>query len=243
MEWRTVSLLSLLAAVFVGCAPQYYPAFYHHERPLLFAPDREHPAWAVGLNVTHGRSLNSLRSYTMQIGDSTYYLPVTDTVTGVSAALGYCLAAGTRWLSLRASAIGYAGSMSAGPAGSEGYGGVGIVLEPAFNLPLGEWLSVSLVQELGAALEFGRYARRVNVGASRLGDGLILPLTLGIGAGATVHLGHTAHLVLDARLLPGSLRAAFLTRTWGVHASVFGGKRWSIGASYLLAEPPPRRRR
>lgn len=199
----------------LGCGPLYFPALWQTERPLLFPPDRASSAWAVGANLTAGKSLNS--------GEPPLRI--------VSASAGYCLTAPSRWLSLRASALGYAGDI-----GGEGVGGVGILLEPALNLPLGDYLSLSAVSEQAAAFEFGPYARRS------------LPaVSAGVGAGVTVHFSRNAHLTL---VLPGTVRVGYFGSHWGIHASIGWGSngqgsigRGSIGLSYLLGEEPPAMRR
>ncbi len=211
MERRLLIVAALLGCV--GCGPIHFPAIYQLERPLLFPPDPDHNAWAAGANFISGRSLNT---------DS-------PSLTCLTASAGYCLGMPARWLSLRASLLGYGGSI-----GDESVYGIGGIFEPALNIPFGRVLSLSLLGEVGGAVEFGPYNRHFG--------SQVFP-TVGVGAGVTIHPSRTSHLVLDARLFPGTVRFGYLSPTWGVHASV-GGQRVSIGMSYLLGEePPPRHRR
>ncbi|GBD07048.1 hypothetical protein HRbin21_00862 [bacterium HR21] len=207
-------LISVMLALFglLGCGPIYLPAIYQLERPLLFPPDPDRNAWAAGANFISGRSLNT---------DSS-------SLTCLTAGAGYCLGMPSRWLSLRASVLGYGGSIR-----EETVYGVGGIFEPALNIPFGRVLSLSLLGELGGAFEFGPYSRHFN--------SPVFP-TIGVGAGVTIHPSRTSHLVLDARVFPGTVRVGYLSPTWGIHASV-GGRRVSIGMSYLLGEEPAAQRR
>ncbi|MEN3026480.1 MAG: hypothetical protein ABDH31_02080 [Chlorobiota bacterium] len=206
----TVTVLSL-----IGCGPIYLPAFYHLERPLLLHPDLDRNGWAIGANLSGGENLNSDRSR----------------FTGICAGAAYGIGSKLRIVSLRSMAVAYGGTI-----GGEGCGGIGIINEPTLNLPLGKWLSINLVSEVGIAYEFGPYA-------SRHFENRWFP-SLGVGGGLTFHFSPRSHLVADCKLLvPFSVRLAYLTDGWGFHASALRwGAAWSFGISYLLGQDPPPRR-
>ncbi len=208
MVYRFLVVVATLVGC-VGCSPIIlrFPAIYQLERPLLFPPDPDRNAWAAGANFTSGRSLNTN----------------SPSLGCLTASAGYCLGMPSQWLSLRASALGYGGSI-----GGETVYGIGGIFEPALNIPFGRAISLSLLGELGGAFEFGPYSRHFESSAFPSG---------GVGAGVTIHPSPRSHLVLDARVFPGTVRVGYLSPTWGIHASV-GGQRVSIGMSYLLGEEP-----
>ncbi|GEM_PF-5837713 len=207
---------ALLLGLFLsGCGPTYWPVLYQIERPLMFPPDRSRDAWGAALNLSWGESINS---------------PPSD-FTNVTASAGYCLASSSRILCLRSSVLAYAGEI-----GREGYGGLATIHEPSINLPIGQWLSLSVVSEVGGSLEFGTYVDR------HFNNSPLFVPTVGFGGGLTLHFSRHSHLVVDGRLLPGSVRIAYLTSSWGVHFSILRGGAASTGLSYLLGEEKPRQR-
>lgn len=214
MGKHIATVMSILAtgAWLSGCGPIYFPALYHIERPLLFSQDQPYPAWAVGANITAGNSINTPRSR----------------LFGVSAAAGYCIGSPSRILSLRGMALAYSGTI-----GGENYIGAGILGEPSVNLPLTRWLTVGLLGEIGGAVEFGEYARHFS--------NSIWP-TFGVGLGLAVHPIPQSHILLDARLrlLPPSVRLAYLGSPWGFHISILRDRTGSLGISYLLGEESAR---
>ncbi|MCS7176899.1 MAG: hypothetical protein NZ960_04670 [Candidatus Kapabacteria bacterium] len=210
---RIISAAAVLSLV--GCGPVYLPAFYQLERPLLLHPDLDRDGWAIGANLSGGESLNSDRSR----------------FTGICAGAAYGIGSKRRIVSLRSMAVAYGGTI-----GGESCGGIGIINEPALNLPLGKWLSINLLSEVGVAYEFGPYVLHHF-------QNPWFP-SLSLGGGLTLHFSPQSRLAADCRLLvPFSIRLAYLTDSWGFHASTLRfGSAWSFGISYLLGQDPlPRR--
>lgn len=216
-------ILLALLALLCGCQPVslFWPGLYHVERPPLHAPGWAGTATAVGLNLTHGPSPNTIPS----------------TITGLQLAWGAYGSAFGRWMSLRGT-----GMLSLGTIGNKGYGALIAVAEPALTLPLASWLSLGLVGETAAGLEFGPYAPQINTLA--FWEGAVrASFSVGVGGAVAVHFSEREHAVVDFRFLPGSFRFAYIGSPWGVHASYFLDQRFSAGVSYLLQATPERRRR
>jgi hypothetical protein len=213
--------LGALSILFYGCTT--WPALYHVERPPMFVPGWAGTASSFGMNFTRGPSLNN---------DST-------TVECLQLAYGAYGSALGRWLSIRGS-----GMLSIGKIGDKEYGALIAVAEPAFTIPIAKWLSLGLTGETAASLEFGPYAKKINVLVTgREGAPLRASLSVGVGAVLALHFSESSHFVTDFRVFPGSFRLAYIGFPVGLHFSVFPDKRYSFGVSYMLTMNPERKRK